>query len=88
MEEGEKKNKTLADKARDLDEMERDLPSADAAVLERVIRRLRAGKSPVPKNAQRIDALHQKYFGEEDEDEKKSREPAAEDEEGQEEDCE
>jgi hypothetical protein len=61
MDEGKK---TLAEMAKDLDEMERDLPSEAASCLDRVLGRLKKKKDPDPKDVRRIEALHERYFGE------------------------
>jgi ABC-type Zn2+ transport system substrate-binding protein/surface adhesin len=73
---GERKNANL-EMAVALDDMDKTLSSANADFLERVLRTLKEGKEISPKDEGKLEALHSRYFpdneeeeGEEEDDEK------------------
>lgn len=68
------KGKRLLAMAEELDGMDRDVPSKTAEFLEEVLTTLRAGERLDPGDEDRLERLHEKYFGEQedaDEDEKR-----------------
>jgi hypothetical protein len=64
------KGKNDLAKAEELDEMEKTLSSDSADLLERVLKTLRAGDRLKPKEKAKLEALYDKHFGEQDEEEK------------------
>jgi hypothetical protein len=77
MEEGKK---TPLEMAVELDEMERDVTSDEATFLERALKDLRSGKELRPKHLAKLEAMHEKYLGEPDEEEDGPKRPVDDDE--------
>lgn len=62
----EEAEKELLRKARELDEMTRDVTSQEADVLERVLEAFRDGKKPKIKDCEKIETMYDKYLGQRD----------------------
>lgn len=54
-------------KAKELDEMNRDVTSQEADVLERVLEAYADGKTPKIKDVQKVEMMYDKYLGQRDE---------------------
>lgn len=80
MEEG-KKRKTHLEMAEELNDMdERDMTSAEADFHEKAIVALRVGKALGPKDGEKLEKLHGKYFPDPDAEDELRRPPVAGDE--------
>lgn len=52
----------LLQMAKELDEMDRGLPSGEASFLDKVLKALNAHQALMPKEAKRLEALHRKHL--------------------------
>lgn len=71
--------KTPLEMAGELDEMERDVTSEEATLLEKALKDLKHGKELRPKDLEKLRAMHQKYLAEPDEDDEEVKRPVVED---------
>lgn len=73
---GEQEFAEILRKARELDEMTKDVTSHEADILERVLEAFRDGKRPKIKDSEKIEAMYTKYLTDRDEGESAETEEA------------
>lgn len=56
--------KSHIEMAKQLDELEEDMTSSEADFLDRVLKDLKAGKTLGPKDAAKLELIHEKYLSE------------------------
>lgn len=61
-----KKGKTHLEMAKELDELDRDLRTEEADLLDLALKTLKAGKRLGPKDAAKFELIYEKYMGDED----------------------
>lgn len=61
---GMEERKSLLEMAVELDEMQRNVPTEEADLLERVLLALRKGKRAAPEDREALERMYGKYFGE------------------------
>lgn len=67
----DEETKTPLEKAEELNDMDRDMTSAEADFHDRILKELRNGRLLRPKDASRLEVLYVKYFAPKEEEEER-----------------